>query len=121
MPEIQNLPISTTKDKTYEYFNNYYTTLPGISSSKYDSIVSFFQNQTQNIASAKLLAQAVIDTANYQKEDPLNVLEKFKNTPDIDTQLLMILYLNSGRINTSLLGMKIPKKINKNVERQILF
>lgn len=122
MATLQNLPIDKSqKDKTTSYFNNVYQPSTAISSGKYDSIISYFQVQTGSIESAKLMTQAVIDTAEAQKIDPLELLEQFKKTQGSELSVILALYLNSSRLNTSLLGYKQQPKLSHLVERNIIF
>lgn len=123
MNKPQNLPsTSLQRDKTTDYFNNYYQPTPEISIGKYDSIISYFQQKTGDIDSAKLMTQAVIDTANAQRADPIEVLNYFKSSEnDTEFGLILALYMNSARVNTSLLGYNVPPKINSYVERNIVF
>lgn len=122
MPEIQNLPVTKSdKDKTTNYFNNLYRPAAAISSGKYDSIVSYFQQQTGSIDSAKLMTQAVIDTAEAQQVDPLQLLDQFKNSQDDELSVILALYMNSSRVNTSFLGFKQSPPLNKFIERSIIF
>ena len=97
---------SSGTNKTTRYFNNFFIPDYTVSQNTNDAIVSFFQQQSNNLESAKLLAQAVIDTAQAQREDPMAVLSQFQNLPDGELSALLALYLNSSRVNTSLLGIK---------------
>lgn len=123
MAKIQNLPTSNLKkDSTTSYFNNLYSPARAISSGKYDAIISYFQQQTGSIDSAKLMTQAVIDTAEVQKVDPLELLEQFKVAgPGEELTAILALYLNSVRVNTSLLGYKVSPEINFYTKRNIIF
>lgn len=122
MPTLQNLPVTKSdKDKTTSYFNNLYTPSKAIATGKYDTIISYFQQRTGNIDTAKIMTQAVIDTAEAQRLDPLEVLNQFKVAPDDELSIVLALYLNSSRINTSLLGYKVTPPINQYTARNIIF
>lgn len=122
MPELQNLPVTKLdKDKTTTYFNNLYTPSKSISTGKYDTIISYFQQRTGSIDTAKIMTQAVIDTAEAQRLDPLEVLNQFKVAPTDELSIILALYLNSSRINTSLLGYKVTPPINQYTARNIIF
>ena len=106
--------------KTTRYFNNFFTPSFTVSQNTNDAIVSFFQQQTDNLDSAKLLAQAVIDTAQAQREDPMAVLSEFQNLPNGQLNAVLTLYLNTSRVNTSLLALKTTPRSNLYVSRTIL-
>lgn len=114
-----NLNTSGTNPTT-RYFNNFYTDNTGISPGINDAMLSFFEQQTGNVESAKLLAQSVIDTAKANKEDPLIVLEQFQklNTGQLNT--ILSLYLNTSRVNTSLLGITNSPRASEYVTRTII-
>ena len=83
-------------------------------------MVSFFEQQTGNTESAKLLAQAVIDTAKANKEDPLVVLNQFQKLKAGELNVILSLYLNTSRVNTSLLGISNVPKSSEFVTRTII-
>jgi hypothetical protein len=66
------------------------------------------------------LAQAVIDTAQSQRADPLEVLSEFQKLPEGQLNTVLTLYLNTGRVNTSLLGIKNNPKTSSYVSRTII-
>lgn len=110
---------SSGANKTTNFFNNYFSPDFTISENMNDAIVSFFQEQTGSKDSALLLAQAVINTAQQQNEDPMVVLEQFQKMPQGEMSAIMALYLNNTRVSTSLLGIKNVPKANKFVSRTI--
>ena len=114
-----NLPTDATT-KTTRYFNNFYVPSKTVSSNTNDAIVSFFEERSNNLESAKLLAQAVIDTAFAQRLDPLTVLDEFKNLDTLELNAYLALYLNTSRVNTSLLGIRNVPQANQYVTRSIL-
>lgn len=111
---------SSGTNKTTRYFNNFFIPSYTVSQNTNDAILSYFQQQTDNLDSAKLLAQAVIDTAQAQREDPMTVLAQFQNLPEGRLNAVLALYLNSSRVNTSLLGIKNQTRTNLFVARTIL-
>jgi hypothetical protein len=110
---------STGANKTTSYFSNYYNATDGISENINDAIYSYFEQQTQNKESARLLVQAVIDTAKAQREDPMKVLTAFQAMPSQELNTVLALYLNLSRVNTSYLGVKNPPSTNLYVARSI--
>lgn len=111
---------STNLNKTTKYFNNYFVNSPEINQDINDSILSYFEQQTGNKDSARILVLAVIETAKAQREDPLVVLAQFQNMPVGELNAFLALYLNTSRVNTSYLGVKANPKYNQYVTRTIL-
>jgi hypothetical protein len=111
---------TTNTNSTTKYFNNFFEPVYSISTDTNDLIVSYFQEQTGNLESAKLLAQAVYDTALSQREDPLAVLDQFRALPQGELNAFLALYLNISRVPTSLLGVQNTPKTNQLVTRTII-
>ena len=111
---------SSGTNSTTRYFNNYFIPSYTVSQNTNDSILSYFEEQTGNVESAKLLAQAVIDTAQSQRADPLEVLAEFQKLPQGQLNTVLALYLNTGRVNTSLLGIKNTPQTSSYVSRTII-
>lgn len=122
MSNINQQPsnLNTSPSKTGKFFNNFFTPTYGISPDVDDAIVSYFQEQTNNLESAQLLAQAVYDTAIAQREDPLAVLDQFKALPQGELSPFLALYLNISRVPTSLLGAQNTPKSNPLISRLIV-
>lgn len=114
-----NLNSSGTNNTT-RFFNNYFVPVYTVSSDTNDAIVSYFEQQTGSLDSAKLLAQTVINTAQAQRQDPLAILNEFQKLPTVQVNAILALYLNSTRVNTSLLGIKNTPKPNQFITRTIL-
>jgi hypothetical protein len=86
-----------------------------------DSILGYFEQQTGNRETAKILVQTVIETAQLQREDPLQVLNKFMKLPKGDLNVILALYLNNSRVNTSYLGVKTTPQVNTYTSRTIIY
>lgn len=110
----------TTGSSTTRFFNNYFVKTDSISVHANDAIVSYFEQQTGNRKSAKVLAQAVLNTASQQGDDPMKVLDEFRSIPTGDLNAFLTLYLNASRVSTSLLGIQNVPHTNKYVARTIL-
>ena len=115
-----NLPDKQSSN-TQKFFNNFYTPNLAVSQNTNDAIVGYFEEYTQNFESAKLLAQAVIDTAASQRLDPMQVLTQFQNLSNNELNTFLSLYLNTNRVPTSLLAVKNKPVTNQYVSRTILF
>jgi hypothetical protein len=111
---------SSGTNNTTKYFNNYFAGTVDIDQNINDSILSYFEQQTGNIETAKLLVLAVIETAKVQREDPIDVLNQFQKMPKGDLNAFMALYLNTSRVNTSFLGIKNVTKSNQYVTRTVI-
>ena len=119
-PQKPSNTVSANENATNRFFSNFFVPDTTISQNDNDYIVSFFQAQTNNKATAILLAQALINTANAQRENPIDVLNQFQKQGNGDLTPALTLYLNSSRVNTSLLGLKNAPVSNKYVARTIL-
>lgn len=111
---------TSSSNKTTAFFNNYFSSVPPVNSNTNDAIVNFFEKQTGDSESAKILADAVINTAYQQKEDPLKVLDQFRELGEGELNVYLALYLNLSRVNSSLLGVKNVPKTNKYIQRSII-
>jgi hypothetical protein len=111
---------STGTNDTTRYFNNFFTPSFTVSSNVNDAILSYFEEQTGSIDSARLLAQAVIDTAQAQREDPMTVLSQFQKLENNELSPFLALYLNTSRVPTSFLGIQNAPRTSEYVTRTIL-
>ena len=114
-----NLNSSGSNNST-RYFNNFFTPAYTVSANTNDALLGYFEQQTGNIESAKLLAQAVIDTSQAQRQDPMAVLDEFQKLSQGELNAVLALYLNTARVNTSFLGIKNAPTPNPFVTRSIL-
>ena len=114
-----NLNTSGTNNTT-RYFNNFFTPSFTVSSNVNDAILSYFEEQTGSLQSARLLAQTVIDTAQAQREDPMSVLSEFQKLQNNELSPFLALYLNSSRVPTSFLGIQNQPRTSPYVTRSIL-
>lgn len=111
---------STSLTKTTNFFTNYFQPSQDIDQNINDSILSYFQEQTGDIESAKLLVQTIIETATTNRENPLDVLQRFQKLPNGDLISILTVYLNNTRVNTSFLGVKNTPPSNIYVTRSII-
>lgn len=103
-----------------KFFNNYFDFPISVSSNVDAALVAYFEYITDNKASARALASAVIYTAIKQGIDPMSALDEFKKIPQGDLNTYTALFLNFERIGTSFLGIKNRPQQNKYVTRAIL-
>jgi hypothetical protein len=106
--------------KTTRFFNNFFIPNYTVSESTNDYIISFFTQQTGSYDTAVILAQAFINTAQSQREDPLTVLNQFEQLGAGNLNAALALYLNISRVPTSLLGVRNAVQSNPYVTRMIV-
>ena len=115
-----NLPSSGT-NPTNKFFSNYFIPDYTVSIGTNDAILSWFQQVTGDRESAELLAQTVINTAQLNNEDPMQVLDQFMKMSAGELNNFLALYLNSSRVSTSLLGTVNAVVGNARVTRTVLW
>lgn len=111
---------STGSNQTTRFFNNFFTPNFTVNSNTNDAIVSYFEGQTGNLESARLLAQAVIDTAQTQRQNPMDVLSEFQKLENYQLTPFLALYLNNSRVPTSYLGVNNVVKSNPLASRLVV-
>ena len=78
-----NLPVNPDQTQsTTDFFNNYYTQNPGVSSATNDTVIAYFQSITGDVDAGKTLAGAVLYTATQQNIDPVSIVEELKKLSD---------------------------------------
>jgi hypothetical protein len=113
-------PINAGNPESSNYFNNYFNTTFNVSSNIDAAILSYFDSVTDNRASAKALASAVIYTSKTQGMDPMATLQEFTKLPRGQLDAYLTMFLNVQRIGTSYLGITNQPITNKYVNRAIL-
>lgn len=103
-----------------KYFNNFYKIDFNVSSSTNDAVIAFFEQHTQNKATAKNLSAAVIYTAMAQNMDPILVLAEFQKMSKGELNSYLVAFLNITRVPTSVLGIKGGTKTSPFITRSIL-
>jgi len=113
--------VETSESSTSRYFNNVYKTSNAVSPAISSSIISWFQDQTGSRETATLLARTLINTAETLGEDPRKILQEFTKLPRGELNAFLALFLNSGRVPTSLLGIKNQPTPTDLVTRTLIF
>jgi hypothetical protein len=113
--------VDTPESSTGRYFNNVYKNRSAISPAISSSIISWFQEQTGSRETATLLARTLINTAESIGEDPRKILQEFTKLPSGELNSYLALFLNSGRVPTSLLGIKNQPTPTDLVSRTLIF
>jgi len=111
---------STALNKTTNFFTNYFQPSDQINQNINDSILSYFEQQMGDTESARLMVQTIIETAKANRENPLDVLQRFQSLPQGDLNAILTVYLNNTRVNTSFLGVKNTPPTNVYVTRSII-
>lgn len=103
-----------------KYFNNFYSIPFNVSADVDAAIIGFFEQYTQNKATAKNLAASVLYTALAQNLNPMEVLSQFQKLSKGELNTYLIAFLNVNRAPTSVLGIRSTVKTNPFVARSIL-
>lgn len=84
MPAIPgNLPVNPDQiQTTTDFFNNFYSQYPSVSSATNDTVVAYFQSITGDVDAGRTLAGAVLYTATQQGIDPISIVEELKKFSD---------------------------------------
>ena len=114
-----NLPQEQIDD-TSAFFNNYFKTPVTVSQFTNDAVVGFFEDFTKNKDTAKVLAAAVLRTADAQGLDPMQLVEEFNQLQGQELNAYLTLILNLNRVGTSLLGISNNPQQSQYITRAIL-
>ena len=115
-----NLPPSTSTNKTTQYFNNFFTNGYSVSSDIDDAVIGYFQTITGDKDSGRTLASVVLYTSLSQGLDPMVMVDEFRKLQPNELNAYLTMFLNSNRVNTSLLGINNSPVANKYITRTIL-
>lgn len=114
------IPRTTTGQSTDTYFTNLAIPPFAVPADQESAIETFFESVTGDKVSGKLMADAVIYSANAQGLNPMSVVSDFKKLPVGELDIKISSFLNLTRVNTSLLGVTNSKKTGYFVQRSIL-
>ena len=115
-----NLPPSSTKNATTDYFNNYFKDTFTVSQNANDAVIGYFQTVTGDKDSGNTLASTVIYTATSQGLDPMDLIDEFRKLEPGELNAYLTMFLNINRASTSLLGISNSPQTNKYIARAIL-
>lgn len=73
-----NLPPSSNKNVTTEYFNNFFKPDLSVSQNVDDAVLGYFQSITNDKDSAKVLASTVLYTALSNNIDPMTIIDELR-------------------------------------------
>lgn len=119
MAQFNNTTASPS-DITLDYFNNFLKPNLVIPQNVDEAVIGFFEKITQNKESAKLLAGAVIYTAQSQNLEPMDIIKQFAELPAGQLNGYLTLFLNLNRVGTSMLGISNAPKPSKYITRAII-
>jgi hypothetical protein len=114
-----NLPQKEIND-TSAFFNNYFKDPVLVSQFTNDAVVGFFQNYTGNKDTAKVIAAAVLRTAQAQGLDAMQLVQEFQELQGQELNAYLTLILNLNRVGTSLLGISNSPQQSQYIVRSIL-
>lgn len=117
---IGNLPPSSQINNTTDYFNNFFTQTYSVNQNVNDAVVGYFQSVTGNKDSGRLLASAVMYTAQQQGLDIMSLLDEFRKLQQQELTAYLAMLLNLYRVETSLLGISNSPPVSKYISRAIL-
>ena len=115
-----NLPASTSKNSSAEFFTNLAEPTLNVSQNLNDAIIGYFETITGDKESATTLAATVISTALSRGVDPMTVIDEFRSFEPNELNAYLTVFLNLSRSNTSLLAVGIQPQTNKYIQRAIL-
>lgn len=107
-------------DETSSFFNNYFRDPISASQFTNDAVVGFFENYTKNKDTAKVLAAAILRTADAQGIDPMTLVQEFQQLQGQELNAYLTFILNLNRIGTSLLGISNNPQQSQYIIRSIL-
>lgn len=111
-----SLPLSDKK-----FFSNLYAKVAPISSDQYDSLLSYFEQITNDKMSANALTSAIMYTGAQQNISPIQILDQFRNLSAGELSRKLALFLNYYRVGTSVLGVTTVVQTNQYVLRSVLY
>jgi hypothetical protein len=107
-------------DKTVRIFDQFYNFDIYVDGGEYDIIYSFFYSTSNSKNIAKNFTSMIYRIANITKEKPLTLLEYIQGKNKIETNALMIYYLNSLKSKTTLYGINVEPQPNQTVQRNVV-
>jgi hypothetical protein len=107
-------------DETSSFFNNYFRDPISASQFTNDAVVGFFENYTKNKDTAKVLAAAILRTADAQGIDPMTLVQEFQQLQGQELNAYLTFILNLNRVGTSLLGISNNPQQSQYIIRSIL-
>jgi len=107
-------------DETSSFFNNYFRDPISASQFTNDAVVGFFENYTKNKDTAKVLAAAILQTADAQGIDPMTLVQEFQQLQGQELNAYLTFILNLNRVGTSLLGISNNPQQSQYIIRSIL-
>lgn len=110
---------SGNNSSSKDYINNFYKPTYSISSNTDSAIIAFFENQTNDAESAKILASSVVYTALAQGVDPITIVDQMRNMSIDERNRFTSTFLNFNRVGTSQLGVHLPNRNNRFLQRMI--
>jgi len=119
----QNLstdPVQTAENKTRTHFNGFYEPSIAVDGSVWDIVYAFFLKTTGHSESAQAMAEAVLESANSQGLNPLDLIRDLGQFSGLELDQAICMYLNDTRRGTSLLGVSVQRIPNKHISRNII-
>ena len=116
-----NLSSSTANNSAFDqYLNNFYKPTFTVSGNQDDAVIAFFEKITGEKESARILASSVVYTAMAQQVDPLVIIDQMRNMNQDERNQFTSTFLNFNRVGTSQLGVHLPNRYNRFIQRMIM-
>lgn len=117
---LTSIDLSRSPD-TAKFFNNYYEILFDTASNEHDALLSFFENFTGSIESARVLASGVLYTAKKNNLDIMEVINEFSKLSKEQLNRSLALFLNYQRYQSSYLGINTSAPVSRYILRTIIY
>jgi hypothetical protein len=101
-------------------FDGYRNVEISINPDAYNAIKSFFLKEIGDKDAAEAMAQSLMAISADTNIDPMKLLDEISSQEGVSVNALMAALINRTRSNTSLLGIKEPKKPTNFVARNII-
>lgn len=107
-------------DRTVRVFDQFYNFDIVVDAGEYDIIYSFFYSTSNSKNIARNFTTMIYRIAGITKEKPLTLLDYIQGRNKIETNALMIYYLNSLKSKTTLYGISVEPQPNQTVQRNVV-
>jgi len=117
--DIPNKP-EQSEQKIVNFFESYYVKPAEFPANEFNAVVGFFEKRDFGKVSAITVAQVIMQQAKLENIKVFKVLDTLKGLSKLAISKLVINILNSNRDNTSKLGQRSNKTVNKTEQRNII-
>lgn len=119
MANIIDAP-KTHLDNTVQVFDQFYNFKLVVPADQYDVIFTYFQSVCESKSIARNFTTIFFRIASITQENPLTLLEYISGKNKLETNALMIYYLNSMKSKTTLYGISNLPVPNEPIRRNVV-